>query len=291
MNKLILSTGLLMLANITTQASNEPKLVKSFEWYEYGDAVDSQGNTYTLFLERINEHDAKFTIVYSDLTVLKEFTLRDAFLVNESDPYRNEIAPIAIGGQLCNGNSCSDVYATQGVYNDDDKWEVIIRYGEDDYKVINEDNEFVCVPLPENSQDTQWSFAKNPAGFYYNDIDKVFYIKQYLIDDTGYYGYAFYTYSTKHGSVASPSVQKHTGRAYPNPLPTGHTLTIELNEPAGTGTTVEIADINGRVLLSQPVAASAEKVTVPSRNIHRGNLIYSVKRDGEIVESGKIIAY
>lgn len=106
-----------------------------------------------------------------------------------------------------------------------------------------------------------------------------------------YYTYNFYRYvAGTPSAVTSVKADAKASRAYPNPLPSGHTLTIEFDEPASTGTTVEVFNSAGMKVYSAPVSEGENKTYVPSRRIRNGNFIYVINRGGQTVERGKIIA-
>lgn len=102
------------------------------------------------------------------------------------------------------------------------------------------------------------------------------------------YNYQLWTF-TGTSSVNSVSVTDNFTKAYPNPLPAGETLTVELNRPSDANTVLVILDLNGRNIVRKPVNPNENRIHISSRFAH-GHYIYNVIYGDGTVESGRLMA-
>lgn len=275
--------GISMMA--TAGVTTVPNLAGTLKANVMALATDKDNNFYPMYVTN-QDSVAVITILNRDFSVKKQFTINNIYEPADYD-WRTESREVDCTYLWENTSGYevgSSVYASQTIYNSDDKWEVVIRIMENEeerYIVVNEDNEEVCVPLGE-SWGEDWD-TKSPAPYYYING------KFYLVEE-GPGEIRFYTYES--GSSAAPaiSVDRSASMAYPNPLPVGRVLTIEFENEAESGTTVEVYDMRGRRVFSTAVAAGETKALIPSRRLHSGNYVYVVNRNGATAERGKIIA-
>lgn len=256
---------------------------------EYGYAVDKDYEVYPVTIE-YQGNNVQFT-VYSDMTmedVKKQFILNNVY--DSWKKYPQSIRPhdLFMERELNQG-----VYLTQSLINKDDKWEVIVYSSEqktnpnnpDDYDwetktiVYNEDGEYLGELPLETGKDTNIKYAYINGEFYL------------VVANWDNNRNTIKLYSCSAIAAGSSVVMMEAGsRAYPNPLPSGHALTVELDSPADNATVVEIYDIYGRMVVSVPARKGETKIEVPARRLRNGNFVYVVKANGEKVDQGKIIA-
>ncbi len=268
------------IAALAANAATIPvKLVKTISASETAAALDKNNKMLPVTIE-YQGNNARFTIYDENLsTVKKQFILNDVYNSNYRDP--NPVYPFDLGAPYqLNAN----VYLTQTLFNADEKWEIVIRSGDEyystsTYEVYNEDGD--CL-------------GEVPS---INDLDGKNELMEYIYLNGEFYLVGFDDntinfYSCKPGAASVPSIElgQSAVRAYPNPLPAGHSLTVELAAPADEATTVEVYDIAGRLITSAKATAGETKVAVPSRRLRNGNYVYTVKSNGQTIEEGKIIA-
>lgn len=265
-----------------------PKEAMTIKADQTGIAVDKQNN-YSPAYVTYQGTTAVVSILNPDLSVKKQFTINN---VGEDSDRRLE--GTYAWGDFMNVDPGAEAYVTQGLYNSDDKWEVVISMQKSEmvkdpdgyeyeiyktsYVVVNEDNEEVCVPAVSSGSYTELAEYAYINNRFYSVTEN---------DEDG--SLIFYTYEP--GSSAAPaiSVDRSASMAYPNPLPAGRVLTIEFENEAESGTTVEVYDMRGRRVFSTAVAAGETKAMIPSRRLHSGNYVYVVNRNGATAERGKII--
>ena len=267
-----------------------PKEAMTIKAAKTGVAVDKQNN-YSPAYVTYQGNTAVVSILNPDLSVKKQFTIN-----NVGEDGDRKIEGTYAWGDFMNVDPGAEAYVTQGLYNSDDKWEVVIGVEKREmvkdpegyeyettttsYVVVNEDNEEVCIPA-----------VSSDGG--YTELAEYAYINNrfYSVVENEEEGtWVFYTYEA--GSSAAPivSINRSASIAYPNPLPSGRVLTIEFENEAEAGTTVEVYDMRGRRVFSTAVAEGETKAMIPSRRLHSGNYVYVVSRNGVSAEKGKIIA-
>lgn len=278
-----------------TALAETPQVVRSLSG-DVGLAL-SANNSFMPSEISINEAgDVTYTVFNEEFNVLKQFTLRNLYKNPQGGennfghyvrPCFNELtdklSPYSTAGRIC---------LTQDVFNDDDKWEVIIEeydysdyiYSNYKYKVYNEDGVLVTTFTPDdyangNSFDgisySVMGSHKYLTSCYFSDIDS----------NPSYIIFSFKRNGSGVNSVASPVKNV----AYPNPLHKGEVLTIKLNQPAVEGAVVIIADISGRILYRRTVIPGASEVKVSSASLHNGHCIYTFLNGDNEPQSGKLI--
>lgn len=282
----------LMLGGIGMAASaavtTTPKLAMTLNAAESGLAVDKQNNSCPAIVE-YKGTDAIVSILNSDFSVKKQFTIKNV----NGEENGSEITGTYCWGDFMSYDTGADAIVSQGIYNSDDKWEVVVCTVKTEmvkdpegyeyetpvrsYKVVNEDNEEVCVPMDYGYDEI----------LEYTYINNRFYV---VLEDEDANTIQFYTYEAGASALPAIPVTKAASRAYPNPLPSGRILTIEFENEAEEGTEVEVYDMRGRKVCSVAVAEGETKAQVPSRRLRGGNYVYVVNRNGNLVEKGKIIA-
>ena len=122
--------------------------------------------------------------------------------------------------------------------------------------------------------------------------------KQTLVMDKDYANmtteetYRIYSFYDNNSSGVKPAALTPVGQSnvYPNPLPQGHTLTIDFGTMLEADGMLSIIDMNGRTVYRSRVAQGSQNTKVPSHRFGRGRLIYVVAVDGAPVATGKVIA-
>lgn len=96
-----------------------------------------------------------------------------------------------------------------------------------------------------------------------------------------------YTFTDESGveSVAVPM-----SKAYPNPLPSGETFTVELETPADNATFFSVTDMKGRQVFRGRVPAGESTYKVPGLHVGHGHYIYTVVYSNGEIASGRLMA-
>lgn len=232
--------------------------------------------------ERIG--DLMFSIYNGDFGIAEQFTIKDVYkqTKREGQGYYNTVSEYY--GVEVLGNDMPDVLLTKGVFSNDGKWNVIIRVNDPEkgkyiYYVYSQDGA-VLGDLSMINGSLYFVFGNAVNG------------KLYLVgtnDSYPQYSIAVYSF-TGQNSLSNPAVVSRKLSAYPNPLPQGAMLTIEMGREAVEGTFVTFSDMQGRLIDKVYVADGMDSFAVSPRSIARGAYIYTVYfGDGEVA-SGKIIA-
>ncbi len=226
--------------------------------------------------------DLMFTIYNGDFGIAEQFTIKDVYkqTKREGQDYYNTVSDYDDIEVL--GNDMPDVLLTKGVFSNDGKWNVIIRVDgpEKGIDYVYSQDGAVLGDLSMINGSLYFVFGNAVNG------------KLYLVGTKNSYPqYSITVYSfTGQNSLSNPAVVSRKLSAYPNPLPQGAMLTIEMGREAVEGTFVTFSDMQGRLIDKVYVADGMDSFAVSPRSIARGAYIYTVYfGDGEVA-SGKIIA-
>ncbi|MCM1452703.1 MAG: T9SS type A sorting domain-containing protein [Clostridium sp.] len=252
-------------------------------------ALDKDGNILPVDVT-LGDNGTEFTI-YSDYaysSIKKQFTLNDIYIGEKYSSRKGDLlggifSYFGIGAHKFGG---SELNLTQNVFNKDDNWEIVITTYQEEYSygvanVYNDEGKHLgTLPFEVRS-------IYGYVDFEY--VNNEFYLIEFVYYDNGDGSMNFYTCDTN--VAGAPMVLKEAGsRAYPNPLPAGHALTVELDAPADEATVVEVYDMAGRMVTAVNAKEGETKIYVPAHRLRNGNFVYVVKSAGEKIEQGKIIA-
>lgn len=287
MKKFIMSV--LLSAMLPTVASAEFKSVPELSVSYETDGVSLlDGKYYFTTVECVNGSDAKFTIYNRDLTVMKEFTIYGVSANLQEDEH------ISFGEtDVCYSekNDDVDLLCTQKLFNTDDKIEILIATAKNDYtvwdyKIYSEDGSYLgslstLIPdLDLNSGAVMYVYEADEAR------DKLYLAFEIYSSDS--WGMKFYSFTNGSG-VESPKLLRSISKAYPNPLPSGRSLTIDFATLMTSAGYVQVTDLSGAVVYRAEVEAGSDSVNVPARCLRGGTYVYSVYSNGSVIDSGKIL--
>ncbi len=224
-------------------------------------------------------NDGKVTIYDENMDELTSFIIKN---VGPDGKYEFVGLDTSFSG---NGelNAYESVYVTRGVFTNDNKWCYCLADENGKMYVYNEDGNLVG-ELPFNLDDYAW------PEFH---LSNVYSGKPFISittfpegEESAPVNYIWSFYGTS--GTWAPTVKMQV-RAYPNPLPGGEPLTIELPEPAGADTFVCINDLRGRQVFRRRVNAGETSFKVHNRFSH-GAYVYTVINKSGVVASGKLLA-
>lgn len=204
----------------------------------------------------------------------------------------------------------SYLYATQTLFNNDDKYEYIlpiiepvdidVPYGDDGrvegqilvctgFKVVSEDGSTVCsVDLPSGYY---------IDGFYNMDLmvlsDKA-YLCLSVVDDLDVTHYAKTAYQLVYAIDKEKASVKSVGapiktRVYPTTLERGTLVNIDLAEDSVSGGIINVTSVSGNVVMSQKFVAGTNHASIDTSSLNRGLYIVTVDNGKFSRENTKII--
>jgi len=237
---------------------------------------------YFASLEEIGS-DAQITIYNDDLSIKEQFTVKGVIsyeiMENGYQNYKSRVGATWFNIDI---NPTSDIIATRGLFTKDSSWVITVR-NDDDHNstrtiLYSSEGKKLC-ELPKLDYHEQGFIclsgltARTPY---------------YCIhgEDSG--TITIYTFEDVNGVVTPKAVASNV-KAYPNPLPSGTPLQIDLNREADNNTILTITDLDGRQVCRERVRPGLASVRVSpkfSRGLHIYTVIYS---DGESF-SGKVAA-
>ncbi len=249
-------------------------------FYGAADALDKNGEQFFIIWEAVGDN-TKFTI-FDGINIVKEFTMPVKYGVINNN--QGSFEPYDLF-ELYRNHDGSDIAATQNLFNNDDKWEITWRKSDingESYLVYNEDG----ILLGEYAPEKYGSYLIIPQSKQTLVMDKDY--ANMTTEDT----YRIYSFYDNNSSGVKPAALTPVGQSnvYPNPLPQGHTLTIDFGTMLEADGMLSIIDMNGRTIYRSRVAQGSQNTKVPSHRFGRGRLIYVVAVDGAPVATGKVIA-
>ena len=171
-------------------------------------------------------------------------------------------------------------YATQTLFNDDDKYEYVI-YSNNSYQVINSDNEIVCTLdiTPDYYYPDELPLYRWGGKYYFSHED--------YAEDQGIT--TFYLYDRNAQSVkkveSAPMMTMMRQIAKKN-----ETVEIVIAEEAvKDGGEIIVTDMGGRNVYSRDIKIGESKVLMPVRRLSSGVYNVSFVTKGKRIESSKLI--
>ena len=256
MKKLILFAAFAAMSLSVFAAGLTPKILYTNSYYEDYIAYDKDGVRHPVVAEWLRDGTFNCTILNNDkkLSVLKSFRTK-----GHIDYYHS---------------NCDDskLILTQHLFNDDDKWEYILRQDVGDnyrYYIYNEDGN----NLGELTHDISMIFVNGET--------------QYLVaEDKSNYTYYILSYQSGGSSFTTEAVSDlNTTRVYPNPVREKEILTIELGESLPAIGSLKIVDASGRVVFTEKCLPDETAIRIPSIGLKRGTYVYIIECEGQIVTS------
>lgn len=262
-------------------------------WGLFELAVDGK-EVYNVVSEMVNKTDntadMQYTIFDENFNIYDSFTVKGIckFEKRDGNDYYSqtteEESPVVLGYDM------PDILLTKGVFSFDNKWCVLVRNrykNQEILTVYNQDSENVG----DIKLDSQNGNIATPYFVYGKpSVGKVYLAcgLDFRGESGTYYRTTIYSFEGQNG-LREP-IKKQNIIAWPNPLPKGSDLTIELGREVPDGTFVTFSDMHGRMIEKAPVQPGSDSIVVSPRSISRGAYIYTVFYGDKTVESGKILA-
>jgi len=276
----------------TTRAVEPQKMLTLSGELYYALDVDK---FYLASLEEIGS-DAQITIYNDDFSVKEQFTVKGviSYEIEKDDNGKDRYKRYKSGvrGIESTIDPDSEIIATRGLFTKDGLWTVAVDKNDivDNYPrftkcVLYSSNSKKVCELPTEGWDRIWlSRFTTGTPYYCTTIDVGTLDAQFKED----YQYIIWLFEDVNGVVTPKAVASNV-KAYPNPLPSGTPLTIDLDREADSNTILTITDLDGRQVYRERVRPGKANVQVSpkfSRGLHIYTVIYS---DGESF-SGKVAA-
>jgi len=270
-----------------THAVEPQKLTLPGELYY---ALDGD-KRYFASLEEIGS-DARITIYNADFSIKEQFTVEGviSYEIKTSEYNGEKYKKYTAGVDIINFNldfyDNSGIIASRGIFTQDGSWVILVSHVnelERNYYLYSSKNKKIC-PLQSRGYIALSEIA-NGTPYYYtteevsNELDG-----QYLSDSIT----TIWSFNDVNG-VITPTAIASSVKAFPNPLPAGTTLKIDLNREADNNTILTITDLDGRQEYRKRVRPGETSVQVSpkfSHGLHIYTIIYS---NGESY-SGKVAA-
>lgn len=269
----ILLLFVFLLAAGAPVLAKKPTLTPVFDLnahYDYGLGVDKNYKACPVVVD-VSGSTVTFSILGEGFEVVKSFSIKDINL--DSDK--------CITGLNLSFNSnfsaCYEdyAYAIQGLLDDEDKWVVAFERYTRNYEWYSEDGEKILEWEGNYSDDYHpiYVFDKWYVGWYVcNDIDMIMTFR-----------------SNEAGSEIVRVSYVVRSRVYPNPARKSDVVKVELAEPAGSDTKLELTDMSGRVVNVVNAVEGESSISFNASRLRSGTYVYSVISGGYGIEQGKII--
>ena len=278
----LLFSVLLCLSASTAKAEITPNPVFSEPQYGYGiDIAMSVGNDGQAAFQPAVVHgsgDDIEVIVYGPkFAVETRFTLEN---VLKTEP---EYDNCYSDGLYLSTADLEEIMVTRNFFVKNDKWCILVvksgTGGKIKVTVIDEDgNELGDVSSLYNKNNRYLQVVLD--GFYKGT--------PYVLYEPEYKHFQLCTFTGTNSIQAVKAASFNA--AYPNPLPAGHTFTVDFAEPADDATFFCVIDMNGRQVYRRKLAPGQTTYKLTGSRFGRGNYVYTVVYgDGHAV-SGKLIA-
>ena len=217
-----------------------------------------------------------FSILGEGFEVVKSFSIKDINLDTDSDiePGLNQRSDYNFSYDYY-----MEAYAIQGLLDNTDKWVFGIDlrmgrkelwYSEDGEKILEVDDDgskLFCYPA-------------YICGKWYIECD------HYNHPDNG----MIMTFrSNEAGSEIVRVSDVVRSRVYPNPARKSDVVKVELAEPAGSDTKLELTDMSGCIVNVVNVVEGESSISFNASRLRSGTYVYSVISGGYGIEQGKII--
>jgi hypothetical protein len=236
-----------------------------------------------------NIYKYELTILDDELSPLRSFTINFAastFLAEIRKDYDAE------------GIFYDYASFTQTFFNDDEKIEYISYEAEGEFgsirqlKIMSEDGATLgVIPSPIDKLTIEGGYLH---AITLGNNKYLLWKVDYIINDNGhqYFDKTYYVYKITTTGNNSISIQKVPSDilAFPNPVKQQEPVTITLgNLELSTGSSVQIADMSGRVIEQKAIAPNEKELRLSTRRWLPGQYIYTVISNNKAIDSGKII--
>lgn len=275
----------LALCSVSAYAELTPKPVTELLNGKVGIAmvVDNQGLAdLTPAIVSENDRDVEVTIFGENFAEIKKFSLKN-IIPDEKDNYGKYTH--YLNGIWLEFADMADVFVTKNFFVKNDKWCVTFSFianREEMYYVVDEDGNNLGI-INNNGESIKFYFDSFYKGHPF-----------IMVDGSEYVGYneqyraQFFTF-TGTSSMEAVNVGAMS-KAYPNPLPAGHTFTVEFDRAADNGTFFTVVDMQGRQVYRSRVKAGETSFRLSERRFGHGRYVYTVVYgDGEST-SGNLLA-
>jgi len=178
-------------------------------------------------------------------------------------------------------------YLTQTFFNNDEKVEYVLREMDNGYikqlKIMSEDGTVLgVIPAP-----VSYHYDYDLNAITLGNNKYLLWISDHV--DGTYDAYVYKITTNANNSISALRVSSDI-LAFPNPVKQQERLTITLgNTELSAGSSVQIADMNGRIVIQKPIQTQEKEVDIPTRRLSHGQYIYTVISNGQPVDSGKLI--
>jgi len=221
--------------------------------------------------------DNKFMIYNADFSLNREVTLNIPNLISTSY-------------MRINGGDGDVYYATNHLFNSDNLLEFVVRIkdpisGKSGFAVVNENNVILLSIYCENATD-------NPDKCIFYSTKTRFYLAASLGSTTKLYSLPGTERFDGSAETTSPTSVKEiassvTESPFPNPARTTVKLTYTL--PEGTKGTIQVYDVNGKILNSLVVNGAFPYLDLDITNYTAGTYLYTVQEGNSVISSGKFL--
>lgn len=243
-----------------------------------------------------NKPDCTITIYNDEMQESRKIVLPKTSFNDQDIDIRYSLITV----EFTNGYDVDDAVLTQNLFNNDDKLEFIRGTyklkagtsggGYNNYELtkaelISEDGTLLAnIPVAAiNARyvDESWVNLAQLGNNYY------LYSTTEESSSTDKGEIATFYKITKGGDTGVSFTKAAEFRGFPNPVRPNEVFTIQLDEAiSGNSNSIEISDMNGRIIHRQAIDSS--EVKVPTRGM-KGMYIYTILSDGKAISTGKVI--
>lgn len=171
----------------------------------------------------------------------------------------------------------SDTHLSQGLFNDDEKFEVVRINSNNQMEVVTEDNVVIGI-LPDEFNCTYGASPDNEPYLYtcqLNDNDYIFADNIYLINKNANSNFAL---EKRTKSIISP-----------NPVKQTEILTVDLSEiELSSNSYIEIVNMSGIVVEHFSISDNVRNIQVPVQSLSPGQYVYAITSNETTIETGKL---
>lgn len=236
--------------------------------------------------------DIEYTVYDENFSITDHFTLKGLYInaIKEENGHEYKYNVSIPYQEYPLGYDIPYIILTKGVFTTDGKWCAIIQE-------YSGNRETKCFTVYKQDNSKVGEFTLSIVEKYGNKemlsphfvFGKPLSGKVYVAEYDEYKKMTVYSFTDQNG-LLTPTVLAKTAAAWPNPLPQGSPLTIELGREASHGTFVTFSDMRGRLVDRIAIGHGETIFTVTPRSLSRGAYIYTVYfGDGEVV-AGKLIS-
>lgn len=283
---LLFFVAALALCSVSAYAELTPKPVTGVLPGNVGIAmtVDNQGLAdLTPAIVYENDRDVEVTIFGENFTEVKKLSLKN-IIPDEKDNYGRYTH--GLNGIWAESADLANIYVTKNFFVKNDKWCVTLCY------IDNFDNYDEIFYVVDEDGNNLGTLNKNGESIHFY-FDSFYKGHPFLMVGTGdtekrieYTQFFTFTGTSGIEAVNIGSMSK----AYPNPLPAGHTFTVEFDRAADNGTFFTVVDMQGRQVYRSRVKAGETSFRLSGRRFGHGRYVYTVVYDDGESTSGNLLA-